>query len=144
MDQADCPNQPQQTSYLNQIDQIDKYHEPLPQLAQKCPYCYQYLLINQDTTYYIGNNPDFRGWICHSLCAEIDIKKNKELEYFIENNIKRILQTLMSKKEYVIESQHIWVWNEYSVELLKLLNSSIRDTSYMINYNNIKNKLYCK
>ena len=46
----------------------------MEQLAQRCAWCNRYLMINQETAVYNGNNPLYQGWICHMDCNLEDVR----------------------------------------------------------------------
>lgn len=51
--------------------------QPLIQYAQKCPWCYQYLLASQKTELYTGNDIEYIKWIAHAVCNEINSSDKK-------------------------------------------------------------------
>jgi hypothetical protein len=53
---------------------------PLEQSAQKCAWCYNYILGGCAVDIYNGSDPDYQGWICHADCnleKIIEINKSK-------------------------------------------------------------------
>mgnify|MGYP001588648898 CR=1 FL=1 len=64
--------------------------QSLEQTAQKCPWCFQYLLASDSVSLYNGDNPIYNNWMCHTLC-NMSINSNNintDNESDDENNIK--------------------------------------------------------
>jgi hypothetical protein len=49
---------------------ITVFKKTLPkiQIAQKCPWCYEYLWGVNEFSEYNGADPDYQGWVCHKKC----------------------------------------------------------------------------
>ena len=45
----------------------------LPQLSQKCPWCFNYIM--GDVATYNGDDPRYQGWMC---CAECNLEDSQE------------------------------------------------------------------
>jgi hypothetical protein len=53
--------------------------KPLEQSAQKCAWCYNYILGGYAIDIYNGSDPNYQGWICHAECnLEKIIEVNKD------------------------------------------------------------------
>ena len=44
---------------------------PLPQTAQICAWCGAYLMADQETVIYGGNDPCFTNWVVHEACEKL-------------------------------------------------------------------------
>jgi len=44
------------------------YTYTMDQSAQKCPWCFRYMLGDDEIGTYNGDDPDYVGWMCHEYC----------------------------------------------------------------------------
>ncbi len=47
---------------------------PELQVEQRCPYCYQYLLMGQDFS--VVTTPKYKDWICHTECLTTESRSS--------------------------------------------------------------------
>ena len=52
---------------------MNNHASPATQSAQKCPWCFDWLLYGQETAIYNGKDPLYNGWFVHKNC---NLKKN--------------------------------------------------------------------
>ena len=45
--------------------------EPIPQTAQICAWCCEYLMSYQETTEYAGPDKQYKNWVVHLDCEKI-------------------------------------------------------------------------